>query len=73
MSAPHYTAVLEVTKTTPPAPPTTTYRDSRHPAPADPSPRSVSEVARVVIRAASLEALVAKVGAHAALIEEGGA
>ncbi|WGH21234.1 hypothetical protein SEA_OBITOO_58 [Arthrobacter phage ObiToo] len=33
--------------------------------------RAVSEVARVVIRAATLESLREKVAAHAALIEDG--
>ncbi len=69
MAAEHYTAVVEITKTT------------HTPAPADPSSRrfqssppesrrEVVEVARVVLRAESLERLRDRLGAHVALIEE---
>lgn len=67
----HFTAVLEITQTErPPAPtPTTGYRNDREPAPTLP-PREVRDVARIVVRADTLEALAAKLTAHVALVAD---
>ncbi|WGH21577.1 hypothetical protein SEA_ASCELA_54 [Arthrobacter phage Ascela] len=61
----HFTAVVEIHKTTTTAPPTERY------AKAEPVSRVTSDVAKLVIRAATVEALRDKIAAHAALIEEG--
>lgn len=63
MSA-HFTAVLEIHKTTTTAPSTERYAKAEQPS------RDVSEVAKLVIRAGTIEALRDKIAAHAALIEE---
>ncbi|WNN94010.1 hypothetical protein SEA_NITRO_54 [Arthrobacter phage Nitro] len=63
MSA-HFTAVVEIHKTTTTAPPAERY------AKAEPASREVAEVAKLVIRAATIESLREKIAAHAALIEE---
>lgn len=65
MSETHFTAVIEITKTVHKEP-TTTYRGGE----AKPAERGVQEVARIVVRADTLESLVAKAGAHLALVEE---
>lgn len=60
-----FTAVLDVNRMTVTTPHTTgTYRGET-PAPT----REVSEVARIVVRADSLESLRAKLAAHVALID----
>jgi hypothetical protein len=65
MTDAHYTAVVEVTRTTPEAPAVADGPFSdRRPAQA----RKVDEVARLVIRADSVRELVAKVQAHTALL-----
>lgn len=67
-AAAHFTATIEVTKTThtPPAVASASYgRGEVRPEPK----REVVDVARVVIRAESLEALRDKVGRHVELIE----
>lgn len=72
--AEHFTATVEITKTTstPPTPPA--YTDRRHSstpiAKVDPE-RSVDQLARFVIRESTLDALRDKVGAHVALIGGG--
>lgn len=66
MAQPHYTAVVEITKTTPAQPaPSGGGRGL-----AIPVEREVAEVARLVIRAASVAQLREKVAAHVALVEE---
>jgi len=69
VTAPHFTAVLEVTQTIPPTPaPSSSYDRRVSP---DPKPeRRVEEVARIVIRADSLDALATKLAAHVAIIKE---
>lgn len=65
MSA-HYTAVVEISKTTPAQPaPTGPGRGL-----AVPTERRVDEVARIIIRASSVAELREKVAAHVALVEE---
>lgn len=71
----HYTAVVEVNKTThTPPPPAPTYRDNRAiaAAPTTGPSRDVAEVARLVIRADSLKGLADKLVAHVALLAEDG-
>lgn len=60
MSA-HYTAVLEIKKTTASPPSSRTMATDR----------DVVDVARIVIRSATLAGLREKIAAHAALIDEG--
>ncbi|QIG58529.1 hypothetical protein PQE18_gp51 [Arthrobacter phage DrSierra] len=60
----HFTAVLSIEKATTTTPPAERYAKAEAPA------RVVSEVAKLVIRAGTIEALRAKVAAHVALIEE---
>lgn len=68
MSAEHFTAVIEVSQTiTQPATPARSGYDS---APATPATREVVDVARIVVRAGSLDALRAKVVGHVALLDE---
>jgi hypothetical protein len=65
MADTHYTAVVEVQKVTNTAEARDRYNNlTTH------ASRDVSEVARVVVRADSLEALVTKVKSHADLIVE---
>ncbi|WWV91869.1 hypothetical protein GMYAFLOJ_CDS0039 [Microbacterium phage phiMiGM15] len=69
----HFTAVLEVTKTEPGSTGNGREWDAvrRVEIPAKPATdRKVDELARIVVRADSLEALTAKLAAHVALIEE---
>lgn len=62
-----YTAILDVVRTTTTPVPSTS---SRYDSPT-PEPKSVSsELAKVVVRADTLEALLARVTAHCALIDE---
>ncbi|AYN58535.1 hypothetical protein HOU70_gp54 [Arthrobacter phage Liebe] len=63
MSATHYTAVLEIQRVD-----TTEGRTDY--GKATPGTRDVAEVARVVIRSASLADLRDKIAAHAALVED---
>lgn len=63
-AAQHYTAVLEIQKVV-----TTEARTDY--GKTTPATREVAEVARVVIRSASLAGLRAKIADHAALIEDG--
>jgi len=67
----HYTATLEVNRVSRPTPPPTTdpYRRGSTPEPA-PTSRDVSEVARIVIRADTLEGLAAKLSSHVDLLTE---
>ena len=68
MSDSHYTATIEVTKTT--HTPATSASGSYGRREVRPDPkREVVDVARVVIRAESLETLRDKVGRHVELIE----
>ncbi|UIW13235.1 hypothetical protein SEA_WARDA_53 [Arthrobacter phage Warda] len=59
----HFTAVVEIHKTTT-TPGRTDYGKTT------PDSREVAEVAKLVIRAATIESLRDKIAAHAALIEE---
>lgn len=68
MSDAHYTATIEVTKTTHTAPATPSGSYGRGEVRPEPK-REVIDVARVVIRAESLETLRDKVGRHVELIE----
>lgn len=62
----HYTAVIEVTKTsTAPASPVQYQQRNEQKAPT----REVQDVARIVVRAPELATLQTKVAAHVALIE----
>jgi hypothetical protein len=61
----HFTAVLEVTKTT-----TTAEARDRYDKVTTAASRDVAEIGRVVIRAESLESLVGKIKAHASLLAE---
>lgn len=61
----HYTAVIEVSRTVP----ETTETDSRGYNPKV-KPRQVVEVARIIVRASSLDKLTEKAQAHLNLIEE---
>jgi hypothetical protein len=65
MADTHYTAVVEVQKVT-----VSTEKRDRYNAITEHAGRDVSEVARVVVRADSLEALVTKVKSHADLIAQ---
>lgn len=62
----HFTAVLTISQTVPP--PAPLAHDRRHSAPTERPSRDVVEVAKVVVRAESLDALRDKVAAHAALL-----
>lgn len=67
--AAHYTAVLVVSETTTLPPTVTGYTDRRHTAPPPPEPkREAVEVAKIVVRAESLDALKEKLAAHAQLL-----
>jgi len=66
MANPRYTATLAIFKTeTKPAPAQPYSRDT------PPPTETSSEVAKIVVRAATLESLRSKVAGHVALIEEG--
>lgn len=64
-AAQHYTAVLEIQRTTVTTPTSASRYDK-----AEPPTREVVEVARVVIRSATLEDLREKIAAHAALVDD---
>jgi hypothetical protein len=65
----HYTAVLKVTRTTPPVP--LAASGARHIQASPPKvEREVDELASIIVRADSLVALTAKLTAHVALIDE---
>ena len=72
--SPHFTATVDITKTTPPgspASPTATYRHADRLAPAkvaSAESREVEQLARLTIRASSLEGLREKLAGHVALI-----
>ena len=70
MPEPHYTLILEIKKTSHPAPPSKSSswsdRQAEQPAPS----REVDDVARLVLRDVTLGALVEKAAKHLALIEE---
>ncbi|UVK59051.1 hypothetical protein SEA_CEN1621_33 [Microbacterium phage Cen1621] len=62
----HYTAVVEVTKTT-----LTPQQPGRYASdPPTPEKRSVDDVARIVVRAESRDALVEKVKGHIELLTD---
>lgn len=67
--ATHYTAVVTVHRTThvTPAPSSSYGRNDPRP---EPARESVDEIAKVVVRASTVEQLRAKVAAHVELIEE---
>ncbi len=63
----HFTAVLTITETSLAAAPANVV-DRRHIAPSAEPKRDVAEVAKVVVRADSLDDLRAKIGAHVAIL-----
>lgn len=65
-AAQHFTAVLEIHRTTVTTPTAASRYDK-----AEPPTREVADVARVVIRSATLAGLQEKIAAHAALIDDG--
>jgi hypothetical protein len=63
-AAPHFTAVIEVTKVTPEFTEATRYDGALV------HPRVVTDVARVVVRATDLDELKARVTTHVELVAE---
>lgn len=66
----HFTATLQVTETSTPTPSSPSTYDRRISATPPKSEREVSEVAKLVVRAESLEALRGKLAKHVELLED---